>query len=101
MLLLAEYETLSLREVLTPAIAYARDGFYLVPNAAAIIGNVETLFRTEWPSSAEVWLPGGAAPTPGMRFRRPHLAATFERIVREAEAASSSRSGQEIGRAHV
>jgi gamma-glutamyltranspeptidase/glutathione hydrolase len=94
MLLLAEYGTLSLREVLTPAIAYARDGFYRVPNAAAIIRNVETLFRTEWPSSAEVWLPGGAAPTPGMRFRRPHLAATFERIVREAEAASSSRSGQ-------
>lgn len=94
MLLLAEYGTLTLRDVLAPAITYAREGFYLVPNAATIIGNAEKLFRTEWMSSAEVWLPGGEVPRPGTRFRRPHLASTFERIVRDAEAESGSRLGQ-------
>ena len=94
MLLLAEFGTLGLREALTPAITYARDGFCLVPNAATIIANMATLFRTEWPSSAEVWLPGGAPPGPATRFRRPHLADTFERVLREAEAASGSRLGQ-------
>jgi gamma-glutamyltranspeptidase/glutathione hydrolase len=94
MLLLAEYGSLSLREVLTPAINYARDGFYLLPNTATIIGNVETLFRTDWIASAEVWLPGGQLPRGKSRFRRPHLAATFERILREAEAASGGRQGQ-------
>ena len=94
MLLLAEYGSMSLRDVLAPAIGYARDGFPLLANTAKIIGNVETLFRAEWPASAEVWLPGGQLPKAGARFRRPHLAATFERIIREAEAASGERLGQ-------
>ncbi|MDY0884342.1 gamma-glutamyltransferase family protein [Dongia soli] len=94
MLLLSEYGTMSLRDVLTPAITYARDGFYLLENTAAIIRNVEQLFRHDWPASAEVWLPGGNLPQAGKLFRRPHLAATFERIIREAESASGSRTGQ-------
>jgi gamma-glutamyltranspeptidase/glutathione hydrolase len=94
MLLLAEYGSLSLREVLAPAIGYARDGFFLLANTATIIGNVEGLFRREWPASAEVWLPDGERPAAGSRFRRPHLAACFERILREAEAASGNRLGQ-------
>lgn len=94
MLLLAELGSMSLRDVLSPAIGYARDGFFLLANTAKIISNVEHLFRTEWPASAEVWLPGGKLPSPRTRFRRPHLAACFERIVREAEAASGNRLGQ-------
>ncbi|MBN9235894.1 gamma-glutamyltransferase [Mesorhizobium hungaricum] len=94
MLLLAEYGTMSLRDVMTPAITYARDGFFLLDNAATIIRNVEKLFREEWPASAEVWLPGGKVPEPRKLFQRPHLAATFERIVREAESASGNRQGQ-------
>src|SRR5215469_7332343 len=65
MLLLAEYGTLGLRQVLAPAIGYAREGFCLLANTATIIGNVESLFRREWPSSAEVWLPGGGPPVAG------------------------------------
>src|SRR5215467_4971625 len=67
MLLLSEYGSLGLREVLAPAIGYARDGFPLLANTATIIGNVESLFRKEWPSSAEIWLPGGTTPKAGAR----------------------------------
>jgi gamma-glutamyltranspeptidase/glutathione hydrolase len=38
----------------------------------------------EWPTGADVWLPGGAAPHPGALFRNPALAATWQRILREA-----------------
>jgi gamma-glutamyltranspeptidase/glutathione hydrolase len=93
MLLLSEYGTLSLRDVFAPAIGYARDGFYLLPNTAKIISNVERLFREEWASSAEVWLPGGAVPRAGSRFRRPHLADCLERLVSEAESVATTRKG--------
>src|SRR5581483_10255307 len=76
------------------AIGYARNGFYLLENTAVIIGNVEKQFRSEWPSSAEVWLPGGERPNAGSRFKRPHLAHTFERIIRESEQAGGSREKQ-------
>ena len=45
MLLLRDYGTLRLRDVLEPAIAYARDGYPLVERASATIKTVEQLFR--------------------------------------------------------
>jgi gamma-glutamyltranspeptidase/glutathione hydrolase len=39
-------------------------------------------------------LEGGRPPAPGIRFTNPDLAATYERIVTEAEAASSDRNDQ-------
>jgi gamma-glutamyltranspeptidase / glutathione hydrolase len=93
MLLLRDHGTLRLREVLEPAIGYAEDGFPAVPRIGAAIGAVEELFRDEWPSSAEVWLAGGV-PGPGARLRNPALAATWRRLLEEAEAATADRDGQ-------
>ena len=45
MLLLRDYGTLRLRDVLAPAIAYAKDGYPLVERASATIQTVEQLFR--------------------------------------------------------
>ncbi len=45
-------------------------------------------------SSAEVYLPGGGVPAPGSRFANPALAATYQRILAEAEAASGDRDEQ-------
>jgi gamma-glutamyltranspeptidase/glutathione hydrolase len=93
MLLLRDHGTLRLREVLEPAIGYAEDGFVAIPRIGAAIGAVERLFRDEWPSSAEVWLAGGV-PGPGARLRNPALAATWRRLLEEAEAATADRDGQ-------
>ena len=57
MLLLRDYGTLRLRDVLEPAIAYARDGYPLVERASATIATVEQLFRNHWKTSAAVYLP--------------------------------------------
>ncbi|HSO51171.1 MAG TPA: gamma-glutamyltransferase, partial [Actinomycetes bacterium] len=59
MLLLRDHGSLRLREVLEPAVGYAEDGFPAVPRVGAAIGAMERLFRTEWPTSAEVWLADG------------------------------------------
>ena len=91
MLLLRDYGTMTVREVLEPAIAIARDGFVTKPEVAGLIGGVAKFFKTYWPSSAEVFLPGGATPEAGSLLRVPAQAETYARIVREAEAAGGDR----------
>jgi gamma-glutamyltranspeptidase/glutathione hydrolase len=94
MLLLREYGTLRLRDVLGYAIMYAESGYPLVPAISWSIASVAELFRQHWHSSAEVYLTGGGAPAPGTLFANPALAATYRRILAEAEAASGDRDEQ-------
>jgi len=93
MLLLRDHGTLRLREVLEPAIGHAEAGFPAVPRIGGAIAAVERMFREEWTSSAEVWLADGI-PAPGGRLRNPALAATWRRLLAEAEAATGDRDGQ-------
>jgi gamma-glutamyltranspeptidase / glutathione hydrolase len=94
MLLLREYGTLRLRDVIGYAIGYAAAGYPLLPSISRGIASVAELFRDHWPSSAEVYLPRGQVPAPGSLFANPALAATYRRILDEAEAASSDRDEQ-------
>ena len=98
MLLLRDYGTLRLADVLTPAISYARNGHPLVERASATIAMVEELFREHWPTSAAIYLPGGAVPAPGTLFGNRALAETYIRVLREAESAGGDRV-QQIERA--
>ena len=52
MLLLLNFGTMTLREVLEPAISIAIKGYPLVPNIVNTIKSVEQLFKDEWTSSA-------------------------------------------------
>jgi len=94
MLMLREFGTFRLRDVLGYAIGYAAGGYPLLPAISWGIASVAGLFRDHWPSSAEVYLPGGRVPAPGSRFANPALAATYQRILDEAEAASQDRDEQ-------
>jgi gamma-glutamyltranspeptidase/glutathione hydrolase len=91
MLMLRDYGTMSLREVLTPAIGYARDGYPLVERITATISTVEELFRTHWPTSAALYLPNGQVPKTGDLFTNPVLAQTYQRILDEAEAGGGTK----------
>jgi len=93
MLLLAAHGSLPLRDVMRHAIGYARDGYPVVPGISSAIGSVAGVFTEHWPSSAEVYLPGGV-PAPGSRFANAVLAGTYQRILDEAEAAGSGREAQ-------
>src|SRR5262249_49179427 len=68
MLLLRDYGTMQLAEVLGPAIGYAQEGQPLVERASATIATVADLFREHWPTSAAVYLSGGKVPAPGALF---------------------------------
>src|SRR6476661_8741816 len=92
--MLRDYGTWSLADVLAPAIRYAREGFPLVPRAVQAIVAVQALFRSDWPGSAAVWLPGGQVPRPGALMTLPGVAATYTRIVEEAVAAGPDRRRQ-------
>ena len=94
LVLLREYGTLRLRDVLGYAIGYAQAGYPLVPAISWSIASVAHIFREHWQSSAEVYLPGGGVPGPGTRFANPQLAATYQRILAEAEATSGDRYEQ-------
>jgi gamma-glutamyltranspeptidase/glutathione hydrolase len=85
LLLLRDFGTLSLGEVLAPAIGYAEGGYPLVPGISSTIAAVEGLFRDEWPASAELYLP---VPTAGSLFRNRDLAATWRRVLDEARGGS-------------
>ncbi len=91
---LRDYGTLKLADVLAPAIAYAGSGYPLVARIPAAIETVKDFFRQEWPSSAAIYLPGGDVPKTGRLFRNPTIAATYQRVVREAEAAGGDRDAQ-------
>ena len=93
LLLLQRYGRLPLRAVMQYAIGYARDGYPMTAGASAAIASAERLFRQHWASSAEVYL-GGGVPAPGSRFANPALAATYQRILDEAEAAGADRDQQ-------
>lgn len=94
MLLLREYGTLRLRDVMSYAIGYAAGGYPVVPAISWGIASVAELFADHWPSSAEVYLPGGHPPAPGSLFANPALAATYQRILDQAETASQDRDEQ-------
>ena len=94
LLLLRDHGSLSLREVMQPAIDYARDGHPILPRVAHTISGLSDYFATEWPSSAAVWTPGGAAPQANTLFRNPDLASTYERLVAEGEDAGTERCAQ-------
>jgi len=93
LLLLERFGTLRLGDVLRPALGYAEGGWPVVPRIAEAIAASEPTFREHWPESAEIWLHGGV-PAAGTLFRSPVLAATYGRLLREAEAAGGGREAQ-------
>jgi gamma-glutamyltranspeptidase/glutathione hydrolase len=92
MVMLAEFGTMSLADVLAPAIEMA-DGYPIEWETAESIERNKDRLR-QWPHSAELFLthPGEPreAPAPGEIFRQPQLAATLRKLV-EAEREALDR----------
>ena len=97
MTMLAEYGTMSLAQVLAPAIQMAEEGYPIEAQAANGIENGKARIK-QWKYSPGVFLThvGEAreAPVAGEIFRQPDLAATFRKLVeaeRQALRAKKSR----------
>jgi len=77
--LLERYGTMTLAQVLEPAIRIADEGFPVTPIIARDWRNTSDLLR-ENDGAAATFLPGGQAPAAGQWFRNPDLARSFRRI---------------------
>ena len=91
--LLERFGTMPLRDVLAPAVHYARHGFPVLPVLSRVLAEVGRDWATRWPATAELWC-WPQPPSPGERRSNEVLADTFDRIVREAEAGGRSRESQ-------
>jgi len=94
LMLLRDHGTMSLRDVLEPALGYAAGGHPLVPRALLTLSTVADHFREHWPSSAATWLPNGSVPSADRLHRLPVLAATWSRLLATAEASGHDREAQ-------
>ncbi len=92
--LLADHGTWRLRDVLEAAVGYAEHGVPVHEAVSDTIAAVRRRFLRSWPTSAATWLVDGQAPRPGSLLRNPVLAATWRRLVLEAEAAGPDRDVQ-------
>ncbi len=99
MVMLAEFGTLSLAEVLEPSIRMA-DGYPIEAQTANSIERSKERLK-EWEDSRRIMLPhlgseDREAPHPGEIFRQPELAATLRKLVEaEAEALARGESREE------
>jgi gamma-glutamyltranspeptidase/glutathione hydrolase len=85
MLMLRDLGTMRFADVVQYAIGFAEEGFPAVPAMIATIERVEEMFRDEWTTSAEVFLP---APAAGTLFRNADVAETYRRLVEESRGGS-------------
>ena len=92
---LDRFGTMSLSEVLEPAIDYAENGHPIEESVARSIAGARARFE-RFPTSASVFLPDGKAPEPGETFRMTDLASTFKKVVEaEQEALRTGKSRSE------
>ena len=80
--LLDDHGTMTLAEVLEPAIRCAEEGYVVHPRSAEGWQKDIGKLRKD-PSAARIFLPGGRPPVAGDIFRQPELAATLQRIARD------------------
>jgi len=89
LVILREFGTWELRDVLSYVLHYAEVGHPLLPNAAGTIASVAGLFRDHWPESAKLWLVDGQAPAAGMLHKNPQYARTLRRLIAAADAGAT------------
>ena len=88
---LERWGTRSFAEVIAPSFECAGRGFPLsVFSASMIRANAERYAR--FPTSAPIYLPGGAPPAPGQLFVQSELADTIELMTRAEARAGGGRS---------
>ncbi len=105
---LENFGTKSLAEVAGPALALCEDGFAMHPGLCGDDASIDVpglglgslhanaeLFRTRWPSTARIYMPGGELPRSGDIIRNPALANMLRRLL-DAEA-SAHHGGREAG----
>jgi gamma-glutamyltranspeptidase / glutathione hydrolase len=77
MAMLRDHGTMPFADVAHFAIHYAEHGYPVLPQIVRAVRNVESLFRDDWTTSADVYF---SALEPGTLHRNPRLAETYRRL---------------------
>jgi len=93
---LERFGTMTLADVLQPALDLARDGFPVHPGLRGpsdyllfSIWHCVDTFRDRWPTSAALYLPHGRLPEVGEIWRNPDLARLFEHLLQAERRAGA------------
>ena len=98
---LERYGTMTFREVVTPALQLARDGFPMNPvTYGGLLEDADPVNGTlgRWPSTREIFMPDGRVPPVGSIFVQSDLGRTFQRLA-DVEAANAHLGRPEALRA--
>jgi len=92
---LIRFGTMRLADVISPALALAKDGFpvhagLLQQHGYGIAANAAK-FRAQWPGSAALYLPGNEPPREGAPLQNPALANTFQYLADAERKAGGNR----------
>jgi gamma-glutamyltranspeptidase / glutathione hydrolase len=77
-----KFGKLPMKDILNPAIKYAREGFP-VSELIAYYWDRNSQILRKYPGFAEIFMPGGKAPGKGEIFKNPYLAETLEKLARQ------------------
>lgn len=86
---LMKFGRLTLKDVLEPSLEMAEDGFPVYSALHNVLGGLRDKFVNEWPTSAEVFTPGGRVPLTGELLKQPALANTLKLLISAEEEYSS------------
>ena len=90
---LERFGTMSLADVLASAIDYAEHGYPIDPSLATAIGRAQSRL-SQFPTTANVFLPGGRPPEPGELFKNVDLASTLKKAVAAEQSALKQRKSR-------
>ena len=90
--LLDRWGTMTLAQVLQPAIDLAEKGFPLSERGASYIAGSKKILK--YPTTVKIYLPNGQPPKAGEILKNPDLARTLKKLV-EAEKANQSKGRHE------
>lgn len=98
LVLLRDHGSWELDQVLEQAIELAEQGHHPIPQIGRTVESVRELFTEHWPTSAAIYLREGRSPSPDERLTNPALAATWRRLLTEADVPGTREDRIEAAR---
>jgi gamma-glutamyltranspeptidase/glutathione hydrolase len=89
---LTRFGTMTLEQVMRPALTLAKEGFLVYPTLHESIQEHSRRFLTDWPTTAEIFLARGRLPEAGTVLKQADLARTYERLMCAEKSAGNGRA---------
>jgi len=95
---LSQFGTMTLRQVMQPALRLAEEGFPVYSMLQQYISQYSDRFLSEWPTTAKIFLPEGRVPRLAEILRQRDLARTLKSLVQTERLYRDRKSGLRAAR---